>query len=260
MFDKHCAISLKKNDNQIACLGDAHTGNPGHVEDLFVEAKEQIKKQKMNVMMMGDMVECREPGHKFFVPGAPTINDQMNWYTDLIDEFNDGGKLMGVLIGNHEHNLIQKTSNNDIQRYCEKMKVPYLDYMGVLDIDYEGYLYTIAFHHGAGGGTMIGGQMNRLMNFTKNFENYDAVIAAHTHQLAALPPRISIYRDKIKHHNVDKYCFPAYTGSFFCTYKEGLSEYGERNMYTPLPIGYAIITLKNSMAQTRTEILRVYNP
>jgi len=259
MFDEHRTIKLGKNRNQIACIGDTHKGNPGHVEKQFQKAKEVIKKQKMNVVMMGDMVECREPGHPFFVPGAPTINDQMNWYCDLIDEFNDGGMLLGVMIGNHEHALIQKTSNNDIQRYCKKVKVSYMDYMGTLDFDYSGYTYSVVFHHGAGGGTTIGGQMNRLMNFTKIFGNYDAVIMAHTHQLAALPPSIILTRDKKTHSNIDKYCFPAYTGSFFCTYKEGLSQYGEIKAYPPLPIGFNVITLEDGLAQSHTKMFRVHD-
>jgi hypothetical protein len=134
-----------------------------------------------------------------------------------------------------------------------------MDYMGVLDMEYKDYTYSMAFHHGAGGGTTIGGQMNRLMNFAKNFGNFDAVIMAHTHQLASLPPSITLFRDKEKHHMVDHYCFPAYTGSFFCTYKTGLSEYGERKGYPPLPVGFSVITLEDKMAQSRPIVLRVHN-
>jgi hypothetical protein len=259
MYDKHKSVKLKKGNNQIACLGDAHRGHPNHVEKLFLKAKEEINKYKMNVMLMGDMIECREPSHPYYVPGTPTIDDQMNWYCDLIDEFNDNGMLMGVLIGNHEHALIQKTSSNDIKRYCDRLNIAYVDYMGVMDIDYEGYTYSVAFHHGtAGSGTTVGGQMNRLMGFVKNFSNFDAVIMAHTHQLAVLPARILIERDKTEHRNLDKYCFPAFTGSFFLTYKDGPSEYGERKGYMPLPIGYNIITLSDKLAQSRSHIFRVH--
>jgi hypothetical protein len=258
MYDKHETIRLKKGNNKIACLGDAHRGNPGHVEKQFNEAKAMIKKEKMNVVMMGDMIECREPSHPFYVPGAPTINDQMNWYCDTIDEFNDNGMLRGVMIGNHEHALIQKTSNNDIERYCKHVKVEYMDYMGVLDFDYDGYTYSVMFHHGAGRGTTTGGTTTTLMNFTKNFGNYDAVIMAHTHQLAALPPCITLVRDKKAHRNVDKYCYPAYTGSFFCTYKDGPSQYGEIKAYPPLPIGFTIVTLDDGLAQSRTQMFRIH--
>jgi|PlaIllAssembly_1097288.scaffolds.fasta_scaffold115525_2 hypothetical protein len=260
MYDNHGCIKLKKGRNRIACLGDAHRGHPNHVEKQFNKAKKDIKDEKMYVVLMGDMIECREPSHPFYVPGAPTINDQMTWYCDLIDEFSDNDMLLGVLIGNHEHALIQKTSSNDIKRYCDRLKVPYMDYMGVMDVEYEDYTYSIAFHHGAGGGTTVGGQMNKLMGFVKNFSNYDAVIMAHTHQLAVLPPRILLDRDKEKHKNVDRYCIPAFTGSFFLTYKEGLSEYGERKGYSTLPIGFNELMLdsEQQLAQSRSRILRVH--
>ncbi len=257
MFDKHEVTKIKRGRNRIACIGDAHRGHPNHVETQFLKAKEQVLKKKMPVVLMGDMVECREPGHPFYVPGAPTINDQLNWYMDLMDELNNAGLLLGVLIGNHEHAIIRKTSNNDIERWCKHIGTNYMDYMGVLDFEYEEEIYSVAFHHGAGNGVTVGGQMNKLSTFTRNFTNYDAMIMAHTHQLAVLPPSIQIYRDKAKCRNVDKYCFPAFTGSFFLTYKEGPSEYGERKGYTPLPIGYNVLTLEDGLAQSQSVLLRI---
>ena len=257
MFDKHEVTKIKKGRNRIACIGDAHRGHPNHVETQFLKAKEQVLNKKMPVVLMGDMVECRGPSHPFYVPGAPTINDQLNWYMDLLDELNNAGLLLGVLVGNHEHAIIRKTSNNDIERWCRHIGTNYMDYMGVLDFEYEKEIYSVAFHHGMGSGVTVGGQMNRLSTFTRNFTNYDAVIMAHTHQLSVLPPSIQIYRDKEKCRNVDKYCFPAFTGSFFLTYKEGPSEYGERKGYTPLPIGYNILTLEDGLAQSQSVLLRI---
>lgn len=260
MFDKHEIVKLRKGKNRIACLGDAHRGHPNHVEKPFLRAKEMIMNKKMGVVLMGDMIESREPGHPFYVPGAPTVNDQLNWYVDLIEELNNAGLLMGVMCGNHEHGLIRKTSNNDIERWCNKLGVNYMDYMGVLDFEYDDSVYSVAFHHGAGNGTTVGGQMNKLMSFVKNFSNYDAVIMAHTHQLAVLPPYIQIYRDKQTLSNVDRYCFPAFTGSFFLTYKDGPSEYGERKGYNPLPIGFNVLTLEDGLAQSQSVLLRINEP
>jgi len=260
MYDKHELIKLRKGRNKIACLGDAHRGHPNHVEKQFLKVKDTIFAKKMPTVFMGDMLECREPGHPFYVPGAPTVNDQMNWYLDLLDEFSNRGLLLGVLIGNHEHGLIRKTSSNDIERYCNRIGINYMDYMGVLDFEYDDEVYSVAFHHGAGNGTSVGGQMNKLMGFAKNFSNYDAVIMAHTHQLAVLPPYIQLYRDKKNLCNVDKYTFPAFTGSFFLTYKDGPSEYGERKGYTPLPIGYNVLTLEDGLAQSQSVLLRITEP
>lgn len=260
MYDNHKPVVLRKNQNKIACLGDAHRGHPNHVEKPFKEAQEFIIKNKMQVVLMGDMVECREPSHPLYTPGSPTIDDQMNWLADLIETFADRDQLLGVLIGNHEHALIQKTSSNEIKRICNILDVAYMDYMGVLDFVYDEHVYTVAFHHGAGAGTTVGGQMNKLMTFVKNFSNYDAIIMAHTHQLAALPPYIQITRDKQTFKNIDRYTMPAFTGSFFLTYKEGPSEYGERKGYAPLPIGFNILNLdtEQRLAISQSKYMRVH--
>jgi len=256
MFNEKKVIKLGKNRNKIACIGDAHFGHPNHVERVFNEAKEDIFKNKYGVVLMGDMIECREPKHKFFVPGAPTIDAQMKWYTDLIDELNDEGLLLGVLIGNHEFGLIQQTSSNEIKRWCEDRDVAYLDYSGALKFEYNNHIYSTIFWHGAGAGTTVGGQANRLMNYCKIWEDIDAVVMAHTHQLSPMPVCLRLKMDVKTGKFIDTYTCPALTGSFFCNYLEGPAEYGERNGYPPLPMGYNLMTLDRKMAQSQAVILR----
>ncbi|MFA7143342.1 MAG: metallophosphoesterase [Candidatus Dojkabacteria bacterium] len=258
MFDNHKVVKLGKKEDTIACIGDAHDGHPNHRAETFNGTIDEVIKNKYKVVLMGDMMECREPSHPLYVPGSPTVGEQMNRYLDLIDRLNDNDALLGVICGNHEHKLIEKMSNNEIERWCNKIKVNYLDYSGVMDFEHKDHVYSVVFHHGFGGGATIGGAANALVRFTRYFQNFDAVIMAHTHQLAALPPTIFLERDKESHKMIDRYCFPAFTGSFFLTYDEGKSGYGERKGYSPLPMGYNLLTFNDGLAQSRSVVKRVH--
>lgn len=257
MYDNNKRITLGKTENSIACLGDAHIGHPNFHEKTFKKADKKIWESGQSLITMGDMIECREPSHPFFVPGSITINDQLNICFDMLQKYADEKRLKGLLIGNHEAGLIRKTSSNEMERWCKQNDVNYLDYAGVLDFEVDKHDYSVIFHHGAGSGTTIGASANKLSNFTRYFSNYDACIMAHTHQLAILPPTVTLYRDKKKQKTIDKYCFPAYTGSFFLTYMTGPAEYGERKGYAPLPLGYIVMTLEDGLAQCRPEIFKI---
>jgi hypothetical protein len=112
-------IKLKKNDNKVAELGDAHIGHQNHQPKVFKAADDKIWEKKYKLVTMGDMIECREPSHPLYVPGSMTINDQLNTYFDFLQRYADEDRLLGVLIGNHEHGMIAKTSDNPIQRWCK---------------------------------------------------------------------------------------------------------------------------------------------
>lgn len=256
IFAEH---SFKVGSIDVGFGGDIHVGIKGakmkHAEQMFDYISDT---PNMYYVGMGDYAEFREPGHNFFdlenvaiVDGEPmSIRKQLDWTFEQFEKVKK--KTLGILIGNHERNLLRKTTMNPFEGWCKENDVPYLGDMGHLTLTLKDSKYTVLVHHGYGGGYKSGGKVNRLTDFIKEHD-VDAVVIGHVHQLMSWISTELTYK---KGEPQARYKRCGCSGCFMATYqKDAKGFYGEQMMASPVPLGYLVGRFDKKEGITMREVL-----
>jgi len=237
---------------EIYLLGDTHY--PRGKRSKFLSVIDEIKNNKHALMLgLGDFVESIiAPDIKRYNPEemAEYIkigqeNMKMNMITDQWELFkNDiepiADKIIGMHEGNHEFSYKTRYSNNMLLFICRNLGIKYLDSVCITRLNFGKKSILLQTEHGVGGGISHGYSYNQLKKFADNFSDVDIVAAGHTHKLGV---NISIAPMKInfnkKNSNIEqKIQYHCSCGSFLTNYEKHISNYGERKLYPPLPLGY----------------------
>lgn len=237
-------VDLPDDASEIAFLGDVHYGHPGLSETHLNQAIEQIIERKQYTVLMGDLMEGREPSHKFYIPGSPTLQEQKKWVIKSFKPLVDEGLLLGALAGNHENSSKDKMTLDALDDICAMWDVPCLGDMAFVRLNHQKHDYKMIVAHGAGGSTTLTGTITKLRNFAKEHP-VDAVVWGHTHKLLHVPEPYMVYdRDGNQTHVRRKIAF---AGTFLKSYEYGKSGYAERNAMGMTSIGYLFAFLDNGI-------------
>lgn len=224
--------------SRVVFISDVHCGHSGFRPDIFDDVVKYIKETPNTYWIgLGDYVEGREPGHKFYDAYAPMeVGQQYDYVLDRLRTIAD--KCLGMHIGNHEATLIQKTTINPIKTFCVENGIRYLGDVGRTVLRVNGRRYTILTAHGAGAGSKVGGNMNRLVDWAKTFTDVDVVCVGHYHKLA-VSCELSGYIDR---NGLQRWseCYVIISGSMLEAYHDGSDgSYVEKAMLPPSVLGYA---------------------
>lgn len=238
-------VWIEKSD-RIVLVGDLHIGTKGFREDIFNDILGELSKPRTRWVGLGDYIEGREPSHRFydFEESTQTVGEQYNYFFENIEPYADG--CLGMVHGNHEISLINRTTLNPLQNFCIGSNINYFGDTGYITLNPErendGYINPLrmVITHGAGGGSTVGASLNKINNFAKNFIG-DIVCVGHYHKLCS-----NIEVQPVIRHGVHTWApkLIVMNGSCLEGYREGgLGSYVEKKMLPPQALGYAIIEI-----------------
>ena len=241
-------------DINIIFLSDLHIGLNGFREDVFDELLKELDDPNTYWIGGGDYVEGRNPKAKYFDYDENTmsVQEQYDHFFEKIAPYKD--KCLGLHVGNHERALIKEATLDPLRSYCLQNGIPYLGNGTALTTIKRGNKkYTICTLHGAGGGSKVGGNVNKVYDYLMNFEA-DTVICGHYHRLShtvGTKPYVDEFgKQRWKYTNI------VLSGSMLEGYSEKGAGYAEQMMLPPLCIGWARIKLDKDLKETIT--LRPY--
>ena len=242
---------------RVVLLGDFHIGNVGCDERLIKEHIRYIKETPDTYWIdMGDKIEAITRLDKRWDSGSiadwiklKEIDDlpnvQAKRYVELVKPIKD--KCLGLIIGNHEIKLAQAFSNDVHKRICYELGVPDLGFLSIVRLKFRrknnsnSAVVDIVATHGAGGSLYVGSKINKLNRLANDFVA-DVYVCGHHHdKVSYKKKRIGVNQgDRI----VEKSIILCAVPSFFRTYVEGATTYGERNLYSPTSIGAVKLTIQ----------------
>ncbi len=237
-------LDLPDEANEIGFMGDIHYGHPGLSLTHLEEAIQQVIDRNQHIFLMGDLIEGREPMHKYYIPGSPTLQEQKKWVINRFKPLADRGLILGVLNGNHENGIAGKSTLDPMEDICEALGVVNLKDMAFVRLTHEDYDYKMVLAHGGGGATTLTGTVNKINNFARE-HCVDAVVWGHTHKLFHLPsPYMDYDRDGNQLSRKRKI---VYAGTFLKSYEYGVTGYAERNVMGMTSLGYVFTFLDNGI-------------
>ena len=115
----------------------------------------------------------------------------VEYAVEMLKPLAETGRLIGMMIGNHEQTYCDRHKTNVIKRICSLLNVPYLGYECFLRLffDYgkDGYSPSVRvvrgyLHHGFGGGSPVTKGMIQLERTLGGLQNIDFVMMGHIHK------------------------------------------------------------------------------
>jgi len=232
-------------------VGDLHAGSRTFAKKEFEDTIKMIRKDpKARLIGMGDYGDFIESDDTRRYDPA-NIDKKMDTYFKQCDYIQKQletikGKVYGLLTGNHErayskyHKELFTKYRCPAERITKKMKLKYLEDLGIVGLNVGGYNYNIVVAHGAGSSSKLAGQVNSLNNIINAYDVVPDIAAmGHVHSLQTIVnPKMSFnFKTKIKHL--------ALTGNYYRTYIKGNMNYASSNLYNPLPVGCVMYSLDN---------------
>jgi predicted phosphodiesterase len=194
---------------------------------------------------MGDMLDNISPFIKseYYYspevdPDLPDFRAALNYLKWLITPLKD--RLIGMHLGNHDFNFVQKVGYNYVQQLCEELKTNYLDFESFITLHQriDKFNCTVFTTHGHYIGRRIGGKVNRIEDLSAFFDA-DIYLMGHTHELAGWRRIVLVpYGGKV----IQRKKIYALTGSYLLSHGE-VSTYAERHGYLPNKIGMLSIEI-----------------
>lgn len=231
-----------EDGTRLYCGGDVHHGIKQDRFDLYQKCLRTCADDEKGLYLgMGDYTEYREPGNKMRDPNNTVleIQEQVDEVTEAWEVIKD--KSVGLLTGNHEAKLCHKIGYDPYLSWCKHAHVPFLDLMSRLVFHMpSGKTYEIVATHGHGGGRKMGGKVNNALDFISNVYA-DMLAMGHNHQLQQF-----VHTQLVKGQDgqpMRQYKKVAFCGAFMDGFTEGAVSYAEVGMYSPLPLGYMVITI-----------------
>lgn len=237
-------VKINKN-TRIVIVSDLHIGLNGFREDIFNDLIAEIKKPNTVWIGLGDFIEGREPGHKYYDAREVTmpVGEQYEYFFEKIRPYTK--TCLGLHPGNHEESLIMKTTMNPLLQFCNDNAITYLGSVARIVFDNGNKKISMVTAHGAGGGTQIGGPLNKIVSYAKVF-NGDIVAMGHFHKLLHTCELHNYEDEEGKLHWSPMHII--LNGSALESYVDGdYGSYAEKKLMHPNALGYVIINLSKDL-------------
>jgi len=171
-------------------IGDCHIGSPDFNREFFEFIMSWIYKNP-NVVVIGmgdyiDLATLTSPTTPFTqqTSGTQQAKELMKYFKPLADE----GRLIGLLLGNHEYRLNKHAGVDIVDLACDMLDVPYLGVGEFVQLNTHRNgnteKYIIYATHGSSAASTPGGKLNAQyrQSFSVGAELY---LSGHTHHLSA---------------------------------------------------------------------------
>lgn len=264
LFTLHtCTIEAKLNEPfYIIPFGDIHRESANFAHEEWEQFKERCKarlKRKENLYFvgMGDYVDGCSTSERAALLRADlhdtTRGTLRDVYRGVIKSLSNElafmrGRIVGMLGGNHFYEMESGETTDIILAHALGAK--YLGVCGMVHccvqlMNQTGTLRSntrtldIFAHHGKGGGSTPGGQLNSIEKM-QQVADADLYLMGHTHGKAASPsyPRMRVVRGGVNGVTLRaRTPYLGRTGSFLKTYESGKRAYGVDALYPACALG-----------------------
>jgi predicted phosphodiesterase len=240
---------------EIYGIGDGHEGTVHHDAKRFQRYIDAVASDPYTYWVaLGDHAECIVPSDPRFEPSevdpifyshiGTLARAQSDRYIETVRPIKD--KCLGVIEGNHEYQIRRRHYIDLARDAASQLEVPYLSDCAIIRFSFQlvgedgkrqkSCLRTLFLSHGAGGGRKGGSTSNRLEDLMGEWD-CDMFMFGHTHKrVTTRRVRLGV-TDHGKPHMTVKEQVGASSGSFYWTYTEGHSSYGQRQLMPPVPLG-----------------------
>ena len=274
----HCITRVIKYQGDpwftLTPLGDIHDGTIHCDRNLFLKDLQTVIDDPYGLTIgMGDHHECIIPTDPRFSADevdpyylqngrlATLAVEQKNRFVDTMLPVAE--KCIGLLTGNHEHQIKQRHYIDLTDEACKDLSggernnkiraVPFLGDASLIRLVFQrvddngnqlrSHNVIIYAEHGAGGGGKTGGKVNSLEDKMRDFDA-DIYLRGHVHtKLTTKHPRLTITRQgKPSLQAKTRIC--GLTGTYYRTYQQDHSSYGQRKSYSPTELGCIKIRIR----------------
>lgn len=224
------------NDIVIYPISDLHVGAKEFMPKKWRAFKEKIKNEPNSyIVLNGDLINnATRSSVSNVYEETMRPGEQKKWVADELKDIKD--KIIAVVSGNHErrnkdvdddptYDICAKLDIEDIYRQnAAFVKIQLGDIKGAGS---KNPTYTLCLTHGAGGGVMTGGSVNRNERFGYIIDGLDCLIVGHVHKGFITKPQ----KINIDCHN-NKIAFKQFV-SISCTSWLEYGGYALQKMLTP---------------------------
>ena len=184
-------------DVKILPLADFHIGDPNADIPLIKRLIKQVEEtDNMYTILNGDLMNtainssCSDSYSEVMKP-----SEQLKRCVDYFGGIAEQGKILAITDGNHERRISRSVGVDMTELLAAQLGVPNLytagDVLLFLQVGYDPrkwnkkgkrrpLIYAVFARHGAGGGALKGGKVNRLQRFS-DVADADLYIGSHTH-------------------------------------------------------------------------------
>jgi hypothetical protein len=242
---KYFEVEIPQESAFIIPIGDIHLGDEKFTkssEDKLMGYLKWVKeRENAFIFLGGDVFNVASRNSK-----TSPFDTRVNEYEKAIEIFEPyKDKILFSLDGNHENRMLDEFGISPMQSFCRELKIPYAKWSAVLRVKVGkrednrwNQNYFIYAHHTAGGGSSIGGKLNRVIKLREIVEGIDVYCGFHNHQLAAAPQDVfypSMQEKGVKQRRI----WYVDCGS----YLEWNDSYAEKAMMSPVKLGSPRIRL-----------------
>ena len=187
----------KFNDFYTIPLNDFHIGDKcfnSNSEEKLLGYIDWIKHTRnSNSILLGDLINCAT----IESPSSPfqqnmNLQDQIETVVNYLKPIKD--KIIGAVSGNHEARLEPYCGYNPTISICDRLGIKYLGYDGIMILRLGCHgprnspraSFSSYCHHTTGGGSTVGGKINRVEMLRRIVCDADTYIGAHNHMLGCI--------------------------------------------------------------------------
>lgn len=185
---------LPGGDAKVYPIADVHLGAAEHMTEAFEKWIDWIRSQpNAYVILGGDLINngTRTSVTNVFEETMRPAS-QKRLMTELLRPIRE--RILCYVPGNHEARSGKDADDDPAYDIMAKLDLEelYRPNLAILKLQLgkddhsvnstERPAYTFAIHHGAGGGMLTGGAVNRAERFAYVFDGIDALILGHTHK------------------------------------------------------------------------------
>lgn len=243
---KKFKIKLDTDKVNIHLFGDEHIGDKNCDLDYLKKRVQDCKDDPNGVaILLGDICNIALKDSVSFDSYGDTISPmtQLNNAIDIFRPIAD--KILLLVDGNHEERITKTTSleagqliaNELCCNYARSSAVIFIRF-GEEKIHHRPMCYSIYCRHGNGGGSKVGGKMNKLESNAAIIDS-DVYIQGHTHTPAVFQE--DFYRTSFQNSSVNKITHTFVNIGSSLNY----GGYGEKFGFVPGTKRHPIITLNN---------------
>jgi len=241
-------FTLKTDEKEIFLvpMGDMHIGHENFMKKRFErDIQWCINNHNVYVLGMGDYMEASTRDSFGLFDQTEFINKQYETVFNYFKPLAENGRLLGLLMGNHEYRLIKNSGFDITKRLAKDLGVEYFKHAAYFQLKVNDMEYIIFAQHGYTGARTDGAKLNSLIKL-QNQAIADIYMLGHSHDVLVKPKPIYRLNGEIGLHER----FFVMSGS----YLEHWGSYGQMKGYDPALIGSPRIKLHTEMYDISVKI------
>lgn len=180
-------ILTKRKKVEILLLGDMHIGHEDFDSEKFEKYLKWLNRgANRYVLAMGDYVEAAIPTHMPQTTFTQEIcpEEQVDWVIKTLKEPARDGKIIGMIEGNHENRIYNKTSFRPLKIITDSLGIPEADLGsgGYFRLQVNDTTFTFTLLHGYGSSQSPGFHLRKAIS-SGYADDADVLAMGHLHRL-----------------------------------------------------------------------------